>query len=241
MMSVLEMAQIAEQIALHLHSIADAAQRQADKVREDNRFANLQENVTKQIMESTTPNGYKNVQVRINKRGEYAFFLSHYKAEAGVVATLLYQILTYEAGLGKNDVFLDTEALKDLHTLKQKVQNSDVIIAILTKGYLTRPWCLIELYEAIIANVEIKPIYIVNGGYNFDDMIAFLTSNQLEEDFEKLNPGAYRTLVKEQYDPKEICSKIANTLPYLLAKPFDPQASLSVKKAQVGDALGLQM
>jgi len=171
---------------------------------------------------------------------KYAFFLSHVKAEAALIATLYFQVLTFELGLAKDDVFFDTENLNNLRHLKLEVKASDVFACMLTKSYLTRPWCLIELYEAIRNEIKIKPILISGGGYEFADAVALLTSTDLQARLNAANPGTYEALVQEGYEPEQVCQVIAQTLPYLMAKPFDPNASLNVKKAQVQDTLGLQ-
>ena len=47
-------------------------------------------------------------------------------------------------------VFLDSSDLADLKRLfTDGVQQSDVLVVLGTKGVLTRPWCLLELWESV--------------------------------------------------------------------------------------------
>ena len=57
------------------------------------------------------------------------------------------------------DVFLDSSDLTDLRMLYEQVHQSDVLVLLQTKGVLTRPWVILELYTALTNNV---PIVCVN-------------------------------------------------------------------------------
>ena len=47
------------------------------------------------------------------------------------------------------NVFIDSNDLTDLNEIFDKgVHQSEMIILLGTKGVLTRPWCLLELYYA---------------------------------------------------------------------------------------------
>jgi len=148
-------------------------------------------------------------------------------------------VLSYEFGLAKDDVFLDTENAQDLREIKAAVVASDCVVVLLTKSYVSRPWCLIELYEAVKSDAVIKPVLVQGGGYSFEDSLALLNRPDVEAALDAVNPGAFHALQREGYDPVEVFKTVGANLPYLLARPFDPNATLSVKKAQVADALGL--
>ena len=76
----------------------------------------------------------------------FAAFLSHYKVEAGSDARYIADMIR---GIAAQPAFLDSENLVDLRTLfEHGVHASDVIVLLATKGVLTRPWCLLELWEA---------------------------------------------------------------------------------------------
>ena len=156
-----------------------------------------------------------------------------------MVLRVLYQVLVFELGLRKEDVFLDTEGLSDLHMLRSKVLSSDTLVCLLTKGYLTRPWCLIEMAEAIKNNIPLKTIFIEGAGYSFEDMAVLLKAPDAAAALDALNPDASATLAAEGFDAADVFQTIGGTLPYIIAKNFDPTAPLAVKKAQLADALGL--
>ena len=59
-------------------------------------------------------------------------------------------------------VFLDSDDLSDLRLLlSDHVHNSDVMILFQTKGVLTRPYCLLELYQALQSQVPIVAVNVV--------------------------------------------------------------------------------
>ena len=219
------------------------AREESHRQEEERKFAALaeqQSRLVKEAVSEATANapGVGNRAPKIQKKGKYAFFLSHVKSEAGVIAALLFQVLTFEFGLTQQDVFLDTERLTDLRTLKQEVLGSDTVVILLTKTYLTRPWCLIEVYEAVKAGLDIKPVLVEGLGYDFAQASALLSNPDVRASLDAVNPGAFDSLVNEGYDPAEMFATIAQTLPYLLARPFNPNASLAVKRAQIVDVFG---
>ena len=228
----------------HVRRVVEAAQSQekatADRARdaeEKRRFAEL-ESKQQAAIQSALAGAPKRAPA-VQKKGKYAFFISHMKAEAGLVASLFFQVLSYEFGLAKDDVFLDTENAQDLREIKAAVVASDCVVVLLTKSYVSRPWCLIELYEAVKSDAVIKPVLVQGGGYSFEDSLALLNRPDVEAALDAVNPGAFHALQREGYDPVEVFKTVGANLPYLLARPFDPNATLSVKKAQVADALGL--
>lgn len=100
-------------------------------------------------------------------------FLSHFKMEAGTEAALmrheLLQMLT-EAGqdhLYEIPVFLDSENLENLKVLQGHVRQSHNLVVLLTKGILTRPWCLVEIVTAHREGVQMLPVEVVKPGNSF--------------------------------------------------------------------------
>ena len=76
----------------------------------------------------------------------YACFLSHYKQEAASDCRYLHDIL---CKMLRSPIYYDSSTLSDLRTLfTDGVHQSDVIVLLATKGVLTRPWCLLEIFEA---------------------------------------------------------------------------------------------
>jgi len=64
-------------------------------------------------------------------------------------------------------VFLDSEDLTDLPSLKRQVLHSHNLALLLTEGVLTRPWCLIEVVMANQFDVPVIPIEVKKPGVNF--------------------------------------------------------------------------
>lgn len=98
----------------------------------------------------------------------YACFLSHYKAECASTARLLHTYLQSMLGV---DVFLDSSRLHDLRLLfDEGLHKSDVVVLLLTIDVLTRPWCLLELWEAQRSGIPVLPLLItpVHGQRGFD-------------------------------------------------------------------------
>ena len=123
-------------------------------------------------------------------KGSYAAFLSHYKTEAGADARFIHDLLQRMLGCA---VFLDSTDLVDLRALfVDGVHRSDVIVLLSTANVLTRPWCLLELYEAKKAAV---PVIVVNMGTisgcppRSDEWIRHFIVN-IETELPKLNPWA---------------------------------------------------
>jgi len=104
--------------------------------------------------------------------GLYACFLSHYKMEAASDARYLHDILRKVL---QARVFLDSSSLKDLRQLiVEGLHKSDVFLLLLTRGVLTRPWCLLEVFEAISRGLPIVLVEINDGGFSFDEVKAYI-------------------------------------------------------------------
>lgn len=85
--------------------------------------------------------------------------------------------------------YLDSTDLVDLRTLFENgIKKSDVVVVIGTKGILTRPWCLMELWEAHQNNIPCVLFPVSGKGWDKDDARFLLA--QLETELEKRNPGA---------------------------------------------------
>jgi hypothetical protein len=62
-----------------------------------------------------------------------------------------------------------------LNTEENTRQNPNhSLVILLTKRYLTRPWCLAELHAALEANILIVPVNLIGGGFNFVDGAQFI-------------------------------------------------------------------
>jgi hypothetical protein len=178
---------------------------------------------------------------RKNKR--FAFFLTHHKRDAAAIVDLLRLHLAKRMDLDPSYVFLDSENLNDLRVLLDEVKSSLVLIVILTKDVLTRPWCLAEIYSAIEAQVPIVAVNIEGQGnpYNFDASLAFLQSTDFASTLEAANPGAVDVLSKQGIDVEKLGKAVGGVLPYIIAKPYNVSASERIRDAQLLDILDAAM
>ena len=55
------------------------------------------------------------------------------------------------------------------------VHKSDVVVVLATKGVLTRPWCLLEMWEAAVNQIPIVLFPVVGGGWTPDDARTLLS------------------------------------------------------------------
>ena len=89
-------------------------------------------------------------------KGKHAAFISHYKAQAAPEARILKdQMFRCLHPASEDDIFLDSDNLTDLRTLRDSVEQSDAVIVLYTKTYLSRPFCLVELQTAVRAKVPL--------------------------------------------------------------------------------------
>jgi len=114
----------------------------------------------------------------------YVCFLSHFKIEAGAACRYLKDNLDNVLG---NPVYLDSSNLADLRELfSTGVHTSEVLVLVLTKGLLTRPWCLLEIREAMAQQKPIVLLDLKGGNFNFDEALIMLSD--LEHYMPALNP-----------------------------------------------------
>ena len=113
----------------------------------------------------------------------FACFLSHFKAESGSDARYLRDLLQRMLG----PVFLDSSDLTDLRALfTDGVHRSDVLVLLATE-LLTRPWCILELWEAVSNDIPV--VVAVRGrGWNVADACHLL--DNLDTELPLRNPGA---------------------------------------------------
>eukprot|EP00964_Phaeocystis_antarctica_P107964 scaffold72598_cov40-Phaeocystis_antarctica.AAC.4 len=55
------------------------------------------------------------------------------------------------------------------------VHKSDIIVVLATKGVLTRPWCLLEMWEAALNEIPIVIFPVVGGDWTQDDACTLLS------------------------------------------------------------------
>lgn len=96
--------------------------------------------------------------------------------EAGTEAALMRSELVELLGVDEfkhYDVFdvpffLDTEDLRNLDSLLEKVRQSHNLAVLLSKNVLTRPWVLLEIVTAVSSGVRVLPVELLRAGNVFE-------------------------------------------------------------------------
>jgi len=171
-------------------------------------------------------------------------FLSHYKLEAGTEASLiraeLERLLEHDearpAESVQHPVFVDSEDLDDLTDLRNHVRDSRNVVLLLTKGVLTRPWCLIELATAAQAGIPIHLVKVSKRGSDFeypDDVFyQSLGSGKILDD------AGRALLEKAGYDLNHIVMVLRQVF-NKIAVPYSPHGQSAIRKAELQALLKL--
>ena len=102
---------------------------------------------------------------------------------------------------GRPQVFLDSDDLADLRNLLDAVAESDVLVLLQTTNLLTRPWCLLEIYTAILNGTPIVTVNVMGTFvYSFDDAWKMLgpSDRSFAEELNARNPGAVDVLRRQR-------------------------------------------
>ena len=110
----------------------------------------------------------------------FCAFLSHHKAGAAMEARWIKGSMESRLGRGARQAFLDSDDLNDLNLLMSHVRDSDVLCLLQTAEVLLRPFCILELNEAIVSGVPIVALSIRGKGYDFADMATYMARGQFE-------------------------------------------------------------
>ena len=81
---------------------------------------------------------------------------------------------------------------QDLRELLKHVKESSVLVLFQSRNVLERPWCLLELYTAVMEGVPIVALNCAGKGYDFGKAADLLL--HLETNLAKLNPSAIQVL-----------------------------------------------
>jgi len=131
---------------------------------------------------------------------KYMAFLSHYKVEAGSDARYLKDLLQR---MTNAQLYLDSSDLVDLSSLfEHGVHDSDVFVLLCTKRVLTRPWCLLELYEAHCKSIPVVCVHVQNSRFPSNEHNKLLIAD-LETQLDTYNEGAMK-LIMNYLDQKKI-------------------------------------
>merc|ERR1712185_880484 len=95
-------------------------------------------------------------------------------------ARSLRSSLSRKARRAPRQAFLDSDDLNDLNLLMSHVRDSDVLCLLQTAEVLLRPFCILELNEAIVSGVPIVALSIRGKGYDFADMAMYMAWRRCE-------------------------------------------------------------
>ena len=135
-------------------------------------------------------------------------YSGQYKMEAASDARLMYDMLTK---MLQYPVFLDSAKLTDLRQLiTHGVADCDVMVVLGTKGYITRPWCLLEIVHATRLKTPIVVLDVKNGNFDVDESLSYIDC--IEEKMGADDPASLE-LLREHLGPdltelKQACTAV---------------------------------
>jgi hypothetical protein len=153
----------------------------------------------------------------------YGAFISHVRSEAGADARLLQARLS---NCLHSPCFVDSSDLHNLDDLLSRgVRRSDSLVLLQTKSTLTRPWVLLELWEAVKLKKPVVTIHLTGRGYDFASSARSLLN--LKEGLRESSPGAYEAL-EEMLGAAELGemeAALALTVPSIVSVSWNPAGS----------------
>jgi len=131
----------------------------------------------------------------LNTHAHYSQCSNYAEVEAASDARYIHDALRK---ILQAPVFLDSSSLKDLRSLiGDGLYRSDVLLLLLSRAVLTRPWCLLEVFFARTHSIPICPVALIapNSDFSWDDMIEYVT--HLPERMGRENPAGLLILETE--------------------------------------------
>ena len=188
----------------------------------------------KQIVAAYTPSP---IDAQGSKK--FAGFLSHFKYECGTEARLVQLQLKpilqrAPISTASSDIFLDSDDLSDLRNLLNHVKETQVLVLLQSKGVLTRPWVILELYTAITSGVPIVALNVQNS-YPYDYAAALEFLLHFDAEIELANPGAAQLLTDMNVDPVDCAYLLSDSLPNIISTSFNPNGSERQIQASLED------
>ena len=98
---------------------------------------------------------------------------------------------------------------------------------------LERPWCLLELYTAVMEGVPIVALNCAGRGYDFGKSADLLL--HLETKLAKLNPSAVQVLKQHGVDPLHAAHVLSSAIPNIISVHLNTSASRIAIKATMVD------
>jgi len=161
---------------------------------------------------------------------EHRVFISHVKLETGDVAGSIQESLIAKFGTGKSSVFLDAQEGFALDKLRERVEASSVILVLLSKGYLTRPYCLTEIVTAHKAGLHLISVNVANVAFDFSSPLS-IHRNDISFIQGLFNDDGWKILSRQGYNVEDVQSAIQWCLNF---KGFEyhPLSPLEVREAE---------
>ena len=101
--------------------------------------------------------------------------------------------------------------MSDLRNLvTEGVHKSDTIVVLATKGVLSRPWCLLEIYEAEKKKIPVLFLQMANSGFTLSKAKKFVSD--LDNQMKSINPEGIPVLQSSVGDDltelKQACLRV---------------------------------
>jgi len=140
---------------------------------------------------------------------EILLFLSHYKEEAAGEARqmkdkLFEKLKQKHPSITKDRLFLDSDNLPRLSVLLERVKKTQNVIFILTKGFFSRPWCLLELLVATNEGKNLVPVKLVSVQRGFDFTRQRQYTHELSSYLDEVNPGAVQSVQEQGFEIAQV-------------------------------------
>jgi hypothetical protein len=195
----------------------------------DVRFAGAQTNEF--LLRQRIYNSIKRISTQYPTK-KWIIFISYHQAGASSDANVVWDKLV-TSGFPADKIFFDKNSLSDVRELSTSIQASSIVLQLQSSQLYTRPFTLLEMYEAIKARIPILPIAL--DSYNFDRANEFLNSKNFESALESVNPGASDVIRRIGLDVETVRQAIATEFPSIISLPFKASESNRVRDAQLAD------
>jgi len=107
-----------------------------------------------------------------------------------------------------------------------------VLVLFQSRKVLERPWCLLELYTAVMEGVPIVALNCAGKGYDFAKAADFLL--HLETKLSKLDPSAVQLLKQHGLEPLHAAHVLSSVIPNIISVHLNTSASrVSIKATMV--------
>ena len=121
-----------------------------------------------------------------------------------------------------------------MRLLLEHVKHSDVLVLLQSKGVLTRPWVILELFTAITNHVPVVALNVHNASpYDYGKAMDFLL--HFDEEIDIANPGAAELLLEQGVDPVDVAFILSDALPNIISTDFNPNGSSRQIQASLED------